>query len=339
MDAVSQITFGAMYAQASSKKREKIRQASIIGGLDVFIRSAADPLLALEYHRHFTHSLFFIPFGALVVSLILFYFFKNKLRFREVYAFAIIGYATHGLLDACTSYGTQLFWPFSNYRVSFDIISIIDPLLTLPILVLMLIGAIRKNKRFALVAILYSFVYLGLGAVQNQRVKEAAGELAESRGHDPKYVSAKPSIANLVVWKSVYKHEGRFYVDAIRALTDIKVYPGDSIEELNLKRDFPWLESQSVQARDIERFRWFSQNYLGVHPDNPMVISDVRYSLLPNEIQPLWGIYLDRENQNFHVDYVVTRNVTDQRRKALLLMLKGRELPNESTSQKSQYER
>src|SRR5690606_29471703 len=36
--------------------------------LDVIIRSASDPLLALEYHRHFTHSLAFIPIGGLLVA-------------------------------------------------------------------------------------------------------------------------------------------------------------------------------------------------------------------------------------------------------------------------------
>ena len=43
-----------------------------------------------------------------------------------------MGYATHGLLDSCTSYGTQLFWPFSDVRVAWDTMSIVDPLFTVP---------------------------------------------------------------------------------------------------------------------------------------------------------------------------------------------------------------
>ncbi|WP_019218287.1 metal-dependent hydrolase [Legionella tunisiensis] len=46
---------------------------------------------------------------------------------------ALIGYATHGLLDACTNYGTVLFWPFSERRVYWDLISIIDPFFTVPL--------------------------------------------------------------------------------------------------------------------------------------------------------------------------------------------------------------
>ena len=52
--------------------------------------------------------------------------------------YAIMGTLSHGLLDACTSYGTRLYWPFSQYRESWDLISIIDPLFTLPMLALLI---------------------------------------------------------------------------------------------------------------------------------------------------------------------------------------------------------
>ena len=71
MDPISQGTFGGVFSQFfSSKKKLTVATAiGIISGLapdlDVFIKSSYDPLLSLEYHRQFTHSLFFIPFGAL----------------------------------------------------------------------------------------------------------------------------------------------------------------------------------------------------------------------------------------------------------------------------------
>ena len=40
--------------------------AGMTADLDVLIRSSADPLLNLEYHRHFSHSLLFVPLGALL---------------------------------------------------------------------------------------------------------------------------------------------------------------------------------------------------------------------------------------------------------------------------------
>ena len=77
MDPISQGTVGAAFAQSSANNNNVVK-ISIIGfiaglapDLDVLIRSSTDPILSLEYHRQFSHSLFFIPFGALIVASIL----------------------------------------------------------------------------------------------------------------------------------------------------------------------------------------------------------------------------------------------------------------------------
>ena len=152
MDPLSQGTVGAAFAQSTANKKN-IFKISVIGflaglapDLDILIQSSTDPILFLEYHRQFTHALLFIPFGSLIVALLIFQLVKNSMRFRTVYFASLLGYATHGLLDACTSYGTQLFWPFSNERVTWNNISIVDPLFTIPALILIGI-AIKTIKK------------------------------------------------------------------------------------------------------------------------------------------------------------------------------------------------
>ena len=146
MDPISQGTVGAAFAQSTASKNNIIRigfigfLAALTPDLDVLIRSSDDPILFLEYHRQFSHSLFFIPFGSLIVALLLFPFFKGSMCLKTVYVASFLGYATHGLLDACTSYGTQLFWPFSDERVTWNNISIVDPLFTLPIVILLILA-------------------------------------------------------------------------------------------------------------------------------------------------------------------------------------------------------
>ena len=142
MDPITQGTVGAAFAQSTANKNNILRIgvigfiAGLAPDLDVLIRSSNDPILFLEYHRQFSHSLFFIPFGSLVVTLLVFPLVKKSMSLKSVYIPSFLGYATHGLLDACTSYGTQLFWPFSNERVTWNNISIVDPLFTIPILLL-----------------------------------------------------------------------------------------------------------------------------------------------------------------------------------------------------------
>ena len=117
MDPISQGTVGAAFAQSTANKNNFIKisfigfLAGLAPDLDVLIRSENDPILFLEYHRQFSHSLFFIPFGALIISLLIFPLVKKSISLKTIYIASFFGYATHGLLDACTSYGTLLFWP------------------------------------------------------------------------------------------------------------------------------------------------------------------------------------------------------------------------------------
>ena len=68
-------------------------------------------------------------------------------------------------------------------------------------------------------------------------------------------------------------------------------------------------DAQSQQARDIERFRWFSNGYVALDRLHPNRVIDIRYSMLPHEIDPLWGIQLDPgAGRRDHVKYVVTRD-------------------------------
>lgn len=320
MDPLSQGVLGASLPQSIADKKH-IRWATVIGFLggllpdaDVLIQSESDPLLYLEFHRQFTHSLFFIPFGGLICALLLYPFLKNRLSFKYLYVFSTLGYATHGVLDACTTYGTQLFWPFSNMRVAWNYISIIDPIFTLPILILILMATFRRSKKWAMVALGWAAFYIGLGAVQHQRALKRAVELAHSRGHQTLRVDAKPSFANILLWKTVYETKDHYHIDAVWVFVQTEFFEGDKVQKLDLKRDFPELSLESQQAIDVERFRWFSNGYLAVYPGKPHVIGDVRYSMVPNEIEPLWGIVIDTSAPQSHVQFESFRDIGGRHR-------------------------
>ena len=164
MDPISQGTVGAVFAQTISSKKDivKITVIGCLAGmapdLDILIQSREDPILFLEYHRQFTH----------------------------------------GLLDACTSYGTQLFWPFSDERVSWNNVSIVDPLFTIPIGILIAISITKRNKKFSFLAIGWVIIYLLFGFFQYERAYSSAKDLANSRSHNADRLTLKPSFGNLV---------------------------------------------------------------------------------------------------------------------------------------------
>ncbi len=312
MDPLTQGTLGAALPQATRHKSH-VAAAGVLGflsgmaaDLDILIRSPSDSLLFLEYHRQFTHSLIFIPLGGLLMALALHWIFGRrwKLSFLQTALLCTLGYATHALLDAATSYGTMLFWPFSDERVAWKIISIIDPLFTLPILALVAISALYRRPGFARLGLVWAGAYLALGVLQHQTALGMAREIASGRGHQPVRIEVRPSFGNMLVWKTLYQAEGRYYVDAVRAGIAPRIYSGDSIATLDLDRDFPWVKPGTQQAKDIERFRWFSDGYIARDPDRLDLIIDVRYSMVPNQVAALWSIKLsDAAGQAGHAQF------------------------------------
>ena len=331
MDPLSQATIGAVAAQ-STVTRQDLARIGLIGALagmapdlDVLIQSSTDPLLQLEYHRQFTHSLVFIPIGALVCAVAFWPFVRRHMSFKAVWFTALVGYATHGLLDACTTYGTLLLWPFSDARIAWNTISVVDPLFTLPLLGFAITAAVRKSQLIGRLGMAWVAFYLSIGVIQEERALAAGEALAAQRGHAPAIVSAKPSFGNLLLWKTVYEYGDQFWVDAVRAGGSVTIIEGEHVERLNLTAAFPWLDAKSQQARDVERFRWFSNDYLAIDRDDPSLIVDMRYSHLPNEIQGLWGIRLNPDaSVDEHVTWIARRSAGSERFEQLWAMLKGK---------------
>ena len=330
MDPLTQGALGAALPQSITNKKS-LGIIGIIGflsglapDLDIFIKSESDPILFLEFHRQFTHSLIFIPIGGLVCALVLYFIISKRftISFKETWIYSTLGYATHGLLDACTSYGTLLFWPFSQTRIAWNNISIIDPLFTIPLLILIITAGIKKKKIFSLMAVLWAVFYLSLGVYQKNEAMEVSAKIAKDRGHDAIRVNVKPSIGNLLLWKSIYETQDKFYVDAIRLGWRPKIFNGESVNKLNTKSAFPWLIPKSQQAIDIERFSWFSNGYIATNPNNKNQILDIRYSAIPNRIGGLWGIELNESKpNNHHVKYITNRTISSDRLRIIKEML------------------
>ncbi len=316
MDPLTQGALGAVLPQATSAPRYAA-SAGLLGflagmsaDLDVLIRSSTDPLLFLEYHRQFSHSLVFIPVGGLICALVLHVLIGRRrgLSFVQTWLFCTLGYATHALLDACTTYGTMLFWPFSDARIAWNTISIIDPLFTTPVLVAVILAARRRKPLYARLALCWALSYMALGLWQRNEAQTMGYEIAAQRGHSPLRLEAKPSFGNILVWKIVYETDDHFYVDAVRAGLAPQVFKGAAVQKLDIDRDIPWLVRDSQQAQDIERFRWFSNGYIARDPIYANRVIDVRYSMIPNEVAPLWSIELHPgAKRGEHASYLVHR--------------------------------
>ena len=332
MDPLTQASIGAAAAAIVCRKAET-RHALLLGALagaapdlDVLIRSETDPLLALQYHRHFTHALLIAPLiGLLVAALFKRLFFWKHYRYRRLALFGMMGAITHGLIDACTSYGTLLYWPISHHRESWDIISIIDPIFTLPLALLSVIAFVFRRPRFAQFAVALCLIYLSLGSYQRGQATQFAAQIADERGHEPEELSVRPSLANILLWRIVYRSGDQYYVDAVRPtpFTDPKQYLGSIVDAFSEESAQIIAPEDSVLADDIERFRFFSQGYLYRYSDEVNVVADLRYAMFPDSIKPLWGIRMNPENPEDHVSMEYFRDPSQRSLDRLWRMIRG----------------
>ena len=311
MDPISHVLLGASLGYGVFG-RKLGRTAALAGGLaafvpdaDVFIRSGSDPLLAVEYHRHFTHALLFAPVGGGLVSLLWILRQRWRPQALTIWLCCLLAYLSHCLLDAATSYGTQLLWPFSNARAGWDLISIIDPIFTLALLVGLVMALVLKRVRIATAALAAAAIYLVLGGVQHARAAAAQSQLAQRRGHSIERFEVMPTLANNLVWRALYVHDGKTYSDRIRVgwFSGVTLVEGWSLP-LVTEAELNEGERARNQRRSFERFRWFSEGWVARKPGDDSVLGDMRYSLSAEAFDPIWGIRFTAVDAPTEVEWV-----------------------------------
>jgi inner membrane protein len=266
--------------------------------LDIFIHSFNDPTVSWTFHRHFTHSLIFIPAGGLIVALPFMLMKRFKDHKLEVALAAIIGYATHGLLDAFTSYGTQLLWPFSDLRVAWDWIPIVDPIYTIPLWIGVIWTARTRDPKPVRAAFLLSSLYICFGGWQHHRAVVAQQDLAAMRGHKIEHSRVMPAPGWLLFWRSLYVSNGRLFVDGVetRWFGSTLALEGGSAN-LTTLNDLP--ESARSNAESRRRFdvlNWFSDGLIApvtAFGTGEKAYGDMRFTAAVESMTPLWGLQFD----------------------------------------------
>jgi len=332
VDVITQGIIGAAAAQCGAKP-ERLRIAALAGAvggllpdLDVLIQSPSDPLLFLEYHRHFTHSLVFIPVGALIAAALTRLLTRRREAIHTLFLPCLLGIATHGLLDTCTSYGTLLLWPFSDARLAWHIIAIVDPLFTLSLAVGVVWAAWRLRRAAAIAGFSVAMAYLGLCVIQQDRAQAAHEALMAERGHDGTQPEVKPAIASNILYRAFYTHQGQYHVDAIRVpwFGEPRVYAGGRTPVLDLDAYKHRYALDALRRADIDRFATFSAGHLIEDPRACGVLSDFRYAAVPDAVSPLWGIDVLGTPAGEHLEFHRWSRLDDEEQAHFMDMLMGR---------------
>ncbi len=255
MDSLTQIVLGAAVGEAVLGKKigNKAMLLGAVAGtipdLDVIANYFTDTVTALEMHRGFTHSIIFsLSFGFLFAwgcSL-----WDKRANLKQWLWFWFLCFVTHPLLDAHTTWGTQLFWPF-DLRLAYKNIFVIDPLYTLPFLVFVILASLQKRgsiKRRKLnnLGLIFSSCYMVLSLILKGITYQKFTNALEEQNIEYSAIETKPSPLNTILWTANVETEDSFLIGdySLFDTKPIKFFPhfknhellGDLVTEDKVKR-------------------------------------------------------------------------------------------------------
>lgn len=233
MDTLTHALSGALLARVVAPhlpqaSAPSLRRALLVGGLtaafpdgDVVIRLLGDQLTYLNLHRGVTHSLVLLPLWAMLLATLFIWLGRDRHHWRGYFLLSLAGITIHILGDVITSYGTQLFAPFSPWKASLPFTFIIDLWFSAIIIAGLLASwRWRHTTLPASLALTLLAGYVGLQALQHGRAVELGTRYAQQQGMGDAQVVALPQPLSPFNWKIIVSHGDHYaiaYVNLHRA--------------------------------------------------------------------------------------------------------------------------
>lgn len=151
--------------------------------------------LYLRVHRGLSHSLLGIFVSSLVLALLCVRFGKWK-DTKRLFLLALVGQVSHVALDLLNAYGTQVLQPFSNARLSLDLLFIVDLVFT-GIVVAGIVSSRGGRAGGARIAVASLAVYVGIAALLHGRAVDLVRDAAVMSGVRVVTASALPRLPSV----------------------------------------------------------------------------------------------------------------------------------------------
>jgi inner membrane protein len=284
MDSLTQITLGAAVGEAVAGRQGQ-KKAPLWGAvlgtlpdLDVLANPFLTEAQSLAFHRGPSHSLLFALLAAPLLGWGLAWLHRNGPSWKRWATLVGAVLLTHIGLDCLTSYGTQVFWPFSRTPVVIGTIFIIDPLYTVPLAAGLLTALwwepsarARRWANYAGLALSSAYLLVTIG---NKLHVEAVFEASlQSQDLAAERVFTKPTAFNNLLWMAIAEGDDGFYVGYYSLLDDDRQV---SFEFVPQNKN---LLGNAIDNPFVDRLRWFSKGYYVVRraPDGSLTIQDLRF--------------------------------------------------------------
>jgi len=275
MDSLSQVVLGASVGGAVMGRT--LGRSALLGGallgtlpdLDVLI-DYGDAVANFTEHRGFSHSLLVLLPVSLLLALCLSRW-QTQIPLRRWWLFTGLCLITHPLLDAFTTYGTQLFWPLGD-PVAISSVFIIDPLYTLPLLVAVIVALARPPAMTALATgLTLSSLYLCWSLVAQQWMTQRVMPTLAQRGLSEAPRLVQPMPFSTLLWRVTVLGEQQ-RLEIVTGVLD----NGDALTVETFPRS-PQDYAEAMQVPAGRKLAWFTRGFMDVEagPDQ-LLATDIR---------------------------------------------------------------
>lgn len=232
MDTLTHALSGALLARATKKNNTQTGlslKARIIAGTlaaafpDIdFIASFFGAITYLDNHRGITHSFIFLPFWALLLSVVFSKLSKGRYQWKDFYLVVASGLAIHILGDVITAYGTMMFAPISATKYAWPTTFIIDLYFTGIIVTALIMAKVFQShsKKIAVTGLIVLVSYIGYQAKLSQQAEQIAKSYIEKNKLQQAQIYVMPQPLSPYYWKVVVKTAETYHVSYINLLND-----------------------------------------------------------------------------------------------------------------------
>jgi len=312
MDSLTQIVLGAAVGEAVLGKKVGNRAmfygaiAGTIPDLDVISSFFVDTVRALEIHRGITHSIFFsivfAPIFGWIVSKIDAY--KSFKGWSWLFFWGLF---THPILDAHTTWGTQLFWPF-DIRLAFKTIFVIDPLYTLPFLTFLILAMFQKKdnpKRqfYNRTGLIVSSSYLALTFLLKGISFYQFTDALEQQNITYQEIETKPAPLNTVLWTANVKRENDFLIG------NYSFFDKSDIQFSHYPKNHELID-HLIENEKMQRMIHISKGWFTIiEKEGELFYNDLRFGLLSTKEDATNFVFQYRiiENKDGTINFVETK--------------------------------
>ena len=305
MDSLTQIVLGAAVGEAVLGKKVGNKAmlygaiAGTIPDLDTFAGNFFDTITAIEIHRGFTHSVVFSVLFAPVFGWIISKIESKSVATWKNWSWLMFwGLFTHPLLDAHTTWGTQLFWPL-DLRLAYKNIFVIDPLYTLPFLIFLIL-AMRlkrtdpKRKKYNQLGLIISCIYLLLitPALKFYTFQKFENAL-EDQNIPYERMDTRPTPLNSILWTANIETEDAFLTG------NYSIFDTKPVNFHSIPKNYH-LASHLEEDPNLQRLKKISEGWYTFSEENgELYFNDLRFGNLDIEDPDsdfIFSYRLDKKN-------------------------------------------